>query len=225
MIENLKLEILNTGHITNCYIIYNNSKEAIIIDPADKVEYINQKIEELDLKLKYVLLTHAHIDHILALSSLIDKFNIKVIVNINEKDMLESKIDNCARMFNIGNLEFDFNNFIFLKDGDILPIKDFNIKMVHTPGHTKGSSCYYIDNSDILITGDTLFSDSFGRYDLDSGNNEQLVESLVKIYKNYPNSRIFPGHGQYDVNLSDTYEKVRRLIKYTMKIDLEEFLN
>lgn len=225
MIENLKIGVLNTTHYTNCYLIYSDNKKAVLIDPADNIELIEERINELNLNLKYVLLTHAHADHILALQDIISKYNVKVIANINEKDMIEGKVDNCSKIFGIEKQHYNLDDFIFLDDEEILPFESLKIRMVHTPGHTKGSVCYYIEDENILITGDTLFSNSFGRDDLETGNSDELINSLIKLYKNYSNTTIYPGHGEFNIKLKDTYDIVKRLLKYTMRVDLNDMLN
>ena len=102
MLEQLRINVLDTHHVTNCYIIWDDiTKEAVIVDPADKEEIIENKIEELDLKVRYVLLTHAHKDHTIALKKILDKYNVKVIANINEKRMLCGSISDCSDVFGV----------------------------------------------------------------------------------------------------------------------------
>ena len=102
MLEKLEIEISNTGHYTNSYIYYDDtSKEAIVIDPADRAEKIISYIEKHNLRLKYILLTHGHADHVLAVNTIIKRYRIKVIANINEKNMIIGNITNYSNVFGL----------------------------------------------------------------------------------------------------------------------------
>lgn len=225
MIKKLQLEIKDFGHYTNTYLIYNEDKEAVIVDPADKSEIIITEIEKLGLNPKYVILTHGHLDHVLALEEIVNKYNIKVIANLNEKDMLIGNVSNCSDAFGLEQKKYNLDDFILLNNEESINLGDMKIKMVHTPGHSKGSSCYYIEKENILITGDTLFSDCYGRCDLPTSNMEDMVNSLIKIYKNYSEVYIYPGHDDSGMKVRDTYPLVRKLIRYTSMIDLDDFVN
>ena len=193
--EKYEIEIKNTGHITNSYILYNGANIAII-DPADKFEFFKEKIEKENLNLKYVFLTHAHADHILALYKMLEEYDIKVVANVEEKDMLIKKVDNCASVFGLEQKAFKLEKFIFVNDGEYIDFDDIKIKCISTPGHTKGSTCYLIENENILFTGDTIFESSFGRTDLASGSSKDIINSIVKLFKNYSDCIIYPGHGK-----------------------------
>lgn len=225
MIEQLKINILDTDHVTNCYLIWDEeTKEAIIVDPADKEELIEEKIDELNLKVKYIVLTHAHKDHTIAVIPLIRKYNVKVIASLKEKDMLLSKYNDCSDVFGLQQVKYDLNDFILLNDGDKFNIGNTEIQIIHTPGHTRGSACYYIEKYNILITGDTVFSNCFGRCDLDTASIEDMRDSLCKLYSKYENTYIYPGHGHTNIVLKDTYNHVRRIFLYNSHIDLNEYI-
>ena len=204
MLEQLRINVLDTHHVTNCYIIWDDiTKEAVIVDPADKEEIIEKKIEELDLKVRYVLLTHAHKDHTIVLKKILDKYNVKVIANINEKRMLCGSISDCSDVFGVEQEPTNEQECMFLEDNQEINIGNTTIKMIYTPGHTKG----------------------FGRCDLPSSSIEDMVYSLTKLYKNYSDLQIYPGHGTVDVKLSNTYDSVRRILLYSFDIDIDEYLN
>ena len=121
MIEKLRINIQDTEHVTNVYIVWDEmSQEAVLIDPADKEYIISRVIEEKGLKLKYVLLTHAHKDHTVALPDIMKKYpDVKVIANENEREMLEGKYSDSSMVFNLKQyLDYDFSRFVFLKDSD-----------------------------------------------------------------------------------------------------------
>ena len=112
MIEKLRINIHDTEHVTNVYIVWDEmSQEAVLIDPADKEYIISRVIEEKGLKLKYVLLTHAHKDHTVALPDIMKKYSdVKVIANENEREMLEGKYSDSSMVFNLKQyLDYDFS--------------------------------------------------------------------------------------------------------------------
>lgn len=226
MIEQIEINVLGSQHVTNCYIIWDeNTKEAAVIDPADKVELIINRIEEQNLKLKYVILTHGHNDHTIALLPLLKKYNdINVIASIKEKYMLEAKVSDCSDIFGLKQIKYDLNRFMLLNDGDEFNIGDINVRIIQTSGHTKGSACYYIEKENILITGDTLFENCFGRCDLASASIEDMTESLCKLYKNYKNVCIFPGHGRTNIKIDETFSEVRRILLNCTGIDLNNMI-
>lgn len=225
MIEQLQINVLDSYHITNCYIIWDKeTKEAAIVDPADREDIIENKVNKLDLNVKYVLLTHAHKDHTIALNKIINKYNAKVIASIKEKDMLQGKVEDCSSVFGLKQEVYDIDKLILLEDKDVFNIGNLKIKIIHTSGHTKGSACYYIEDENVLFTGDTLFSDCFGRCDLVSGSIDDMKKSLIKLYKNYDNAIIYPGHGETKMKVKDTYINVKRILKDSFNINLDELM-
>lgn len=221
--EKYEIEIGNTGHITNSYILYNNNDIAII-DPADKFEFFKEKIEKEHLNLKYVFLTHAHADHILALYKMLEEYDIKVVANVEEKDMLIKKVDNCASVFGLEQKAFKLEKFIFVNDGEYIDFDDIKIKCISTPGHTKGSTCYLIENENILFTGDTIFESFFGRTDLASGSSKDIINSIVKLFKNYNECVIYPGHGSSGFKLKNIYERINRCANVFFNINLDNLV-
>ena len=221
--EKYEIEIKNTGHITNSYVLYSGANIAII-DPADKFEFFKEKIEKENLNLKYVFLTHAHADHILALYKMLEEYDIKVVANIEEKDMLIKKVDNCASVFGLEQKAFKLEKFIFVNDGEYIDFDDIKIKCISTPGHTKGSTCYLIENENILFTGDTIFESSFGRTDLASGSSKDIINSIVKLFKNYSDCIIYPGHGNSNIKLKNIYERINRCVNVFFNINLDNLV-
>lgn len=221
MIEKLEIEILNSGHITNSYIWYNEkTKEAVIIDAPDKAKVIINKVNELGLKVKYILLTHAHADHTMALEDLINEFNVKAVICENEKNMILGRINDCSNVFGVEQRKREESNFIFLKNEEQVP--GMNITLYNTPGHTKGSAIYYLEKENILFTGDTLFEDTVGRWDLDTGSLDDTIESAIKIYNTFKklDTVIYPGHNNSGMTVRDTYMRVSRVIFNNSGVDL-----
>lgn len=161
---------------TNCYLV-KNRKEVIVIDPASEPERILRGIEKLQVK--YIINTHGHIDHIGA------DLEIK---KLTLAKLLIHSLD--APLLSILSIEPD----VLLKEGDMISIGEVKLKILHTPGHTRGSICLLGDG--FAITGDTLFKDGIGRTDLPGGSEEDILRSLEKL-KGYlkEGMMIYPGHG------------------------------
>ena len=178
---------------TNVYILEDDvTKEAIVIDPADEASRILKIINENDLRVKYILLTHAHIDHIGALKELKDSTGAEVLLH-KEDVFLYENMHLQASLFGLtepGITDID----ILIENGMELGQGGMKFIVVHTPGHSPGSVCYYF--SDKLFTGDTLFKNGIGRSDLWGGSHELLVESLRGILLNLDDAiEVYPGHG------------------------------
>ncbi len=180
---------------TNTYIVYRD-KKTVIIDPADNGEGIFDAVSEEGLSIEAVLITHAHFDHILGLEGLLSKKSVPVYAPLADKELFSDADRNQSAVFNRPcTVSADF----WLEDGEAFTAGDISFTMIHTPGHTPGSSCYYIDNGDepLLFSGDTLFQASVGRTDLPGGNSEALKQSVMKLYDMLPeNTHVYPGHGE-----------------------------
>ena len=180
---------------TNCYIVYNNeTKEGIIFDPASESEKIREFIEEEKLELKGIFLTHGHFDHIGGATKYQKKYNVPLYCHEAEEDIATSLELNLSAAF--GDNAYATPDTL-LKDGQQIDICGFNIKVIHTPGHTKGSCCYLIncDNESVLISGDTLFAGSHGRVDFPTGSMSQITRSITeKLLCLDEDLLVLPGH-------------------------------
>lgn len=179
---------------TNCFIVYDDeTKEAIIIDPASSPERVADKIVSFGCTPKAILLTHGHGDHIGAVEELKKKYNIKVYAQKEEKDVLENPEINLSYM--MGD-NISFSPDVLLEDGQVSTIAGFKIKTIHTPGHTKGSCCYLFEEYGVLFSGDTLFYGSYGRTDFPTGSTSQLMRSIKeKLLVLDPTTVVYSGHG------------------------------
>jgi glyoxylase-like metal-dependent hydrolase (beta-lactamase superfamily II) len=179
---------------TNCYVVYNNdSKEALIVDPADNGAYIKSKLEEKGLNVQAVLLTHGHFDHIMAAEYLRDAYQIPIMAHELEKEVLEYANKNLSD--SMGGESFVLKADKFLKDGDILELLGTKIKVVYTPGHTIGGVCYFFDKEKFLLSGDTLFENSVGRTDFPTGSMSTLIHSIKeKLSILGDDVVVYPGH-------------------------------
>lgn len=192
------------GHIgTNCYLVMNKEAgECIVIDPADQPDQICEMIEKSGCRLSAVLLTHGHYDHILAAEEIRKQYHVKIYASKEEKELLASPEMNLSAMYGMHTtLDAD----VWHDDGETLHLAGMDIEVFHTPGHTKGGSCYYIAQSDMLFSGDTLFAESVGRTDFPTGSMAEIVRSIRdKIVVLPDQTKVFPGHGE---STSVAYEK------------------
>lgn len=193
------MKILVLGMVqTNCYIISNTeTKEAIVFDPADQAEKIEQYLKANDLVCKGILLTHGHFDHILAAKELVSLTKVAIYAHEQEVRLLSDPKMNASSHI---RGEYSLVPDVKLKDQEIINLAGFSIRVIHTPGHTAGGTCYYFspeeEDQGVLISGDTLFREDIGRSDLPTGNGRQLVESIInKLMPLEDQVKVYPGHG------------------------------
>lgn len=187
----------------NCYIL-GDKNEAIIIDPGSDADGIVNTLNDNEIVAKYIVLTHCHFDHIMAVDKLIEKTGVKLIACQNEKENLLRSDINYTNRYSRKPVELTAD--IYVKDGDVIKSGKYEFKIIETPGHTSGGMCLYCENEGILVSGDTLFFASVGRCDLATGNEAELVKSIkTKLFVLPDNVSILPGHGE---NTTIGYEKV-----------------
>ena len=192
----IKFDTIVGGPIgTNCYLVYNDAtKEAVIIDPGVEFDSIKAGVARLGLKPVAILLTHGHIDHTLYAAQTADYYGIEIYIHEEDKELAMDGQMNCsAPMF---GMSLGVDAKVTVKDQIELDMIGTKIKVLHTPGHTKGGCCYYIDEASYVFCGDTLFLDSVGRTDFPTGNPRILVDSLNNVLFKLPDDvKAFPGHG------------------------------
>ncbi|MDY6065689.1 MAG: MBL fold metallo-hydrolase [Finegoldia sp.] len=183
-------KIINVKYSQNIYLVSDDDNNCFIVDPGAQGQDIIAYIENRDLKPLYIILTHGHFDHIGAVKEVRDHFDIDLLAPKKEEELLKDPALNYTSRVGKG-IELVADRY--LEDGEEVDFGSEKIKVISTPGHTAGSTCYLVDNK--LFSGDTLFKNSVGRDDLPTGNHEELLES-VKILKELDdNIEVFAGHG------------------------------
>ncbi|MGE8204505.1 MBL fold metallo-hydrolase [Heyndrickxia sp. NPDC080065] len=181
---------------TNCYLLVGDMKECIVIDPGDEGEKLLTIINDQKLKPIAILLTHAHFDHIGAVDTIRNAFNIPVYVHKKEANWLVDPTLNGSEIFMMGRSVQQQPADQLIDNETSLTIGSFTLDIFQTPGHSPGSISFYIKEMGIVFAGDTLFLNSIGRTDLPGGNHQQLLESIEKKLLVLPEDTIvLSGHG------------------------------
>ena len=180
---------------TNCYLVTNaETKETLLIDPADQADGLGREIRKEGLIPSAILLTHGHFDHIMAVNELRKEFGLKVYAHEEEKDVLMDARLNTSSTLGFSR-PYTVQADIYLKDQQEIDLAGFHIQVFHTPGHTKGGCCYYIADQGIIFVGDTLFAGSIGRTDLPTGSMSQLIRGVKeKLFVLPEETIVCPGH-------------------------------
>jgi len=182
----------------NTYIVYNEHKNAWLIDPGNmsdsETKSIGNFIRENELNIEKILLTHAHIDHILGLQCASDTFKVPVFMHTDDKEVLD--------MFQISGMRFGMElehihaDIRYVSENEELELDGERFKIYHVPGHSPGSVVYHNEAQKFMISGDVLFEGSIGRTDLFKGNYEQLIEGIrTKLFILDPETKVLSGHG------------------------------
>ncbi len=183
----------------NTYIIYNDEKEAFLIDPGNmpeaETETLHNFIKIHGLSITNILLTHAHIDHIIGLQWAYDTFNVPVLIHSDEMEILE------RASFTAKNYGFFFPAFRgeiqHIKEGDQLNLGLDIIEIYDVPGHSPGSVAFFNQNNGFVVSGDALFMMSIGRTDLYKGDYDQLISNIKSKLLTLPeNTKVYSGHGE-----------------------------
>jgi len=182
----------------NTYVVYDETGEAIVVDAGcytpselDKVKFF---IENKKLNVKYILLTHGHIDHILGVDSLKKLYNIECLAHSDDIPLIQTSPSHGLMFGLVLEKAPEVNQTI--KEGDVIKFGNSTLEVIHTPGHSKGGICLFSRNQSILFSGDTIFRRSIGRTDLTDGNYDVLIDSIKsKILTLGDNVVIYPGHG------------------------------
>ncbi len=178
----------------NCWVIGNKrTREAICIDPGEQADDILHMASEMGVTIKLIANSHAHLDHILGVPGIQAKTGARFLLHEQDLEIARGVVES-ARLF---GLEVDPvpDPDSFVREGDTVEVAGLALQVFHTPGHTRGSVCYYSDQ--VLFSGDTLFRGSIGRTDLPGGDYKQEMASIVdKLLKLPDETIVLPGHMQ-----------------------------
>ena len=178
----------------NCYLVTDEETgESLLVDPGSYGERQKDFIKSQGVEsLKYILLTHGHFDHMIGVERFRSAFGGEVVVHEKDQDKLSSADGSLYSRFEREITFASASADIIVKDGDSLPFGSGEIRVIHTPGHSKGSVCYQIQ--DALFTGDTLFRGSIGRVDFYDSDETEMIASLKKLNAIETDYKVYPGH-------------------------------
>ena len=190
----MKIERFVIGPIgTNCYIVINEeTKGCFVTDPAACPPELVSHIRSTGLKVQAVLLTHGHFDHIMGVKTVQDMTGAKIYMHELEKDFATDSRLNLSTV--IAERQCDaFVPDVLYHDGDKIQVGNLTFRVLHTPGHTIGSSCLIV--KDTIFSGDTIFKGSIGRTDFPTSDPAKMMESVQKVAELEGNYAVFPAHG------------------------------
>lgn len=198
----LKRVKVNAGAIMgiNCYIIQDEkTKETMIIDPGNASENLIEILDAMQVKMKYILLTHCHGDHIGGVNKIKEKYGGKIL--IHTKDAVGLKDISINLSTHIGLEPIALQEDARINDGDLLHVGNLEFQVIHTPGHTCGSISLYCEQEKMLFSGDTLFRGAWGRVDLPTSSFEDIISSITnKLIKLPADTIVYPGHRKINNN-------------------------
>ena len=183
----------------NTYVVYDNTKECVIIDPGcytkEEKKVLKEFIINEELQPVKLINTHCHIDHILGNKFVSEQWNIELHMHKADLPLLENA-GSISKMYSLENYEGSPYPKYFLDEGNMLNFGKNSFKVLFTPGHAPGHICLYNKENDLLISGDVIFQESIGRTDLPGGDYDTLIQSIINKVFPLPNeTQIFCGHG------------------------------
>lgn len=182
----------------NTYVVYNENRSAFLIDPGNlqgsETEQLDMFIQDKELSIKNILLTHAHIDHVLGLQWAYDAYRVPVMMHREDQEVLDRN-PMSARSFGFFFKPFE-GETEYLAEGQTLLLEGDVLHIYHVPGHSPGSIAFHCEAQKFVISGDVLFEGSIGRTDLYKGDFNQLIQSIrTKLFILDDETQVFSGHG------------------------------
>lgn len=190
------LETLTVGPFQeNCYVIGDEAAgEGALIDPGDEAARIALAVERTNLEIGWIIITHAHIDHVGAVAALVDEYACPVLMHAEAEPML-GQLPTQAMMM---GLRFGKVPAVdrHIEDDEVLQVGGLELKALYTPGHAPGHLAFYLESENLVLSGDALFAGGVGRTDLFGGDMELLLRSIDERLMTLPDeTRVLPGHG------------------------------
>jgi hydroxyacylglutathione hydrolase len=180
---------------TNIYVVYDDKKNGLIIDPGFESQELLDYITKEKLKIDYILITHGHFDHVCFASDLQDKTGAQIAMAENDVKMMEQSHAWAGRQMGY-RLKY-FAPDILLEDGDILKVGEAQVRVITTPGHSAGGLCFYLEQEKVLFSGDTIFAGAVGRTDLPFSSEEEIWKIIKeKLFVLPDEVKVLPGHGR-----------------------------
>ncbi len=191
----MKIEVIAGGPFgTNSYLLIGDKNHALIIDPTfDSLSFFIEMVSKYNCKPIAIILTHSHFDHIVEVSNIKEEFKIPVYIHDLDKDnLINPGADGLPFDLEIQGVQPD----VILKDGDIFHLEELYFQVIHTPGHSYGSCCFYFPDDVLLISGDTLFKGTYGNTSFPTSDSNEMKKSLHKLSKLPKETTVWPGHGE-----------------------------
>jgi hydroxyacylglutathione hydrolase len=190
------LEMLTLGPFQeNCYIIGDeDSAVGAVVDPGDEATHIALAVEQTDLEVGSIIVTHAHIDHVGAVAALVDEYTCPVLMHAESEPMLKQLPTQAMMM----GLKFGKVPAVdrHIGEGEVLEVGELRLRSLYTPGHAPGHLAFYVEDQGLVLSGDALFAGSVGRVDLPGGSMEVLMRSIEEQLLTLPDeTTVYPGHG------------------------------
>ena len=184
------MKIINVSYQTNCYLVYNEeSKEGFVVD-CIYAPFMISEAQKAGVKIKALLITHGHYDHIMGAAELKEKTGAKIYMHESDIEKSDDGSKNFSPYGN--NLVRHFDVDVCVNDGDVLDLCGTRVEVMHTPGHSEGEACYIMD--DVIFCGDVLFRESYGRYDNYDGDLVKLKNSIDRLLAIKGDKRLLCGH-------------------------------
>lgn len=189
----MEIKRIATGAIEeNCYLVWDEANQAVVIDPGDEASKIIDEITKLQLDVKKIILTHGHYDHVGAVNEVKKATGAQVICHQEEKSIVED--ETLSLGLYLGKEVSLPKVDACVSEGDEISVGNLNFSVIHTPGHTKGGMCLLAGDS--LFSGDTIFYGTLGRWDFPTGDLSELTSSITRKIFNLPEDTvIYSGHG------------------------------